>query len=252
MPVIEGAEAFSHDGGDVGALVLHGLSGSPKSMRPLAEALAEHGLTVRLPRLPGHGTRWQEMALTRWDDWYTAAGRSLDELTARCSTVFVMGLSMGGTLSLRLAEERGDQIAGLVLVNPAVHTHRFDARYLLPLLQAVAPKWPGIVNDIKKPGQDEGGYSWISPKATYSLTQMLPTVEADLPRITQPILLFNSTVDHVVEVSNGPAIVAGVSSTDVTRIELVDSYHVATLDNDAATIVTGACEFVDRISAAAG
>jgi carboxylesterase len=252
MPVIDGAEAYAHDGGAVGVLVLHGLSGSPKGMRPWAEHLAAAGYTVRLPRLPGHGTTWQEMALTRWDDWYTAAERALDDLLQRCDQVFVMGLSMGGTLALRLAQLRGDDIAGLVLVNPAVHTRRFDARYLLPLLQAVVPKWPGIVNDIKKPGQDEGGYATISPKASYSLVTTLPTVEAELPLVTQPLLVFSSTVDHVVETSNGPAIVAGVSSTDVERVELPDSYHVATLDNDAQTIFDGSVRFVARLTAAAG
>ena len=70
MPLIPGAEPFSHDGGPVGALVVHGFTGSPKSMRPWAEHLAAAGLSVRLPRLPGHGSTWRDMAVTTWDDWY--------------------------------------------------------------------------------------------------------------------------------------------------------------------------------------
>ena len=124
MPLMPGAEPWSHDGGPVGVLVLHGFTGSPRSMRPWAEHLAEAGFTVDLPRLPGHGTTWKDMQVTRWDDWYAEADRSLTALRERCATTFVVGLSMGGSLSLRLAEKRPDDVAGLVLVNPAVHTER--------------------------------------------------------------------------------------------------------------------------------
>ena len=104
-------------------------------MRPWAEALADAGLTVRLPRLPGHGTTWQDMALTRWDDWYAEVERAFGELTERCAHVFVCGLSMGGSLALRLAEQHGDEVAGLVLVNPSVHSEN-KALVALPVLRA--------------------------------------------------------------------------------------------------------------------
>ena len=51
------------------------------------------------------------------------------ELAARCDQVFAFGLSMGGTLVTRLAEDHPDEVAGLVLVNPAYATRRFDARF---------------------------------------------------------------------------------------------------------------------------
>src|SRR5271169_2124203 len=138
MSVIPGAEPFSCDGGPVGVLLCHGFTGTPQSLRPWAEYLTEAGLTVRVPRLPGHGTSWQEMNRTRWEDWYAEADRNYRELRERCSKVFVMGLSMGGTLTLGLAEQYGDAISGIVLVNPSVHTERAD-RFLLPALQLVVP-----------------------------------------------------------------------------------------------------------------
>ncbi len=251
MPIVPGAEPFTHDAGPVGVLVVHGFTGSPKSMRPWAQALADAGHTVRLPRLPGHGTTWQEMNLTRWEDWYAEADRAFAELTGRCASVFVMGLSMGGTLALRLAEQHGDQVAGLVLVNPAVHTERKD-RFLLPLLQLVVPSFPGIRNDIAKPGQDEGAYDKTPLRAAHSLINGLwPAVRADIARVDQPLLLFRSAVDHVVEASNAAWILAHVSSADVEERVLPDSYHVATLDHDAPAIVEGSLEFVRRLAPAA-
>ena len=148
MPVLPGAEPFHSDGGPVGVLLCHGFTGSPQSMRPWAERLAAAGLTVSLPRLPGHGTRWEEMNLTRWQDWYAEVDRALTTLLARCERVFVMGLSMGGTLAIRLAEQRPGDVAGLVLVNPSLLTTRPD-RHALPLLRLLVPSVKPVGNDIK-------------------------------------------------------------------------------------------------------
>src|SRR3954468_17441690 len=116
------AEPFAVDGAPVGVVVCHGFTGMPGSMRPWAEALAAAGLTVRLPRLPGHGTRWQDANKVGWQDWYDELERAFDDVRSRCEQTFLVGLSMGGTLSLRLAERRGDDVAGVVVVNPALFT----------------------------------------------------------------------------------------------------------------------------------
>lgn len=248
MSVVPGAEPWSADGDRVGILVLHGFTGSPASVRPWGQSLSAEGWTVRVPRLPGHGTTWQEMNRTTWEDWYAEVDRNLRELRERCSSVFVMGLSMGGTLTLRLAEQYGEQIAGIVLVNPSVHSERPD-RFLLPVLQLVVPGFPGISNDIAKPGQDEIAYSKIPLKAAYSLAKLWSLVKADITKVTQPVLLFRSAVDHVVEPSNAEFILAHVSSTDVHEQVLPDSFHVATLDHDAEVIVRDSIAFVRRLMA---
>ncbi len=250
MPLIPGAEPFAHDGGPVGALVVHGFTGSPKSMRPWADELAASGLTVRLPRLPGHGSTWQDMALTRWDDWYAEIDSAFTDLVSRCSDVFVLGLSMGGSLSLRLAELRGDAVRGLVLVNPSVHSEN-KALVALPLLKSVVPSLKGIGNDIAKPGQDEGCYDRVPLKALHSLTQGWAQVKADIAKVDQPLLLFRSGQDHVVEPSNAAWILSHVRSRDLTERVLPNSYHVATLDNDAPEIFAGSLEFVRRLAPAA-
>jgi carboxylesterase len=244
--VVPGAEPWSADGDHVGILVLHGFTGSPASVRPWGQALSGEGWTVRVPRLPGHGTTWQEMNRTTWEDWYAEADRSFRELRETCTAVFVMGLSMGGSLTLRLAEQYGDAISGIVLVNPAVHSERPD-RFLLPVLQLIVPSFPGISNDIAKPGQDEVAYTKIPLKAAHSLSKFWSLIKADIAKVTQPVLLFRSAEDHVVEPSNAAYILAHVSSTDVHEEVLPDSYHVATLDHDAEVIVRDSIAFVRRI-----
>lgn len=242
-----GAEPFAADGGRVGVLLCHGFTGSPASMRPWGEQLAAAGLTVRVPRLPGHGTTWKQMQLTRWPDWYGTVERELLDLRGRCDQVFVMGLSMGGTLTLRLAEEHPDAVDGIVLVNASVLTkNRLMA--LLPVLRHVVPSLPGVSNDISKPGQDEIAYDRMPLQAVHSLSQLWQVVRDDLPKVTAPVLLMRSATDHVVEPENAEFILEHIGSTDREVVVLPDSFHVATLDNDAPTIVERSLAFVRRLA----
>lgn len=238
-----GAEPFAADGGPTGFLLSHGFTGSPASMTPWARHLAARGHAVRVPRLPGHGTTWQEMNRTRWDDWYGELDTALTELRSTCEHVVVAGLSMGGCLALRLAEQRPDDVDAIVLVNPAVNVKRFDVK-LVPLLQWVVPSMPGIGNDIKKPGQDEIGYDRTPLKALASQLVMWRDVRAHLSSVTQPLLLFRSTDDHVVDETSQTIILDGVSSTQTELVELTDSFHVATLDHDADLIAQRTDAFV--------
>jgi carboxylesterase len=243
MTVLAGAEPFSHTGStEVGILLCHGFTGTPASMRPWAEHLAEAGFTVRCPLLPGHGTTWQEMNRTEWPDWYGHVRAELEALLETCETVFVAGLSMGGALALRLAQEFGDRIAGIVLVNPSVMTLRWDAK-LLPLLSKVLASAAAVGNDIAKPGEKELAYTRTPVRAAASLSKLWKLVRDDLPKVTQPLLLLHSVVDHVVEPENSAIVLAGVGSADVTEVLLENSFHVATQDNDAPLIFERSTEF---------
>lgn len=247
-PVQPGAEPIDLPGGRVGVLLSHGFTGCNQSMRPWAEYLAAAGLSVVAPRLPGHGTTVKDMNGTTFDDWYGEVERAFQGLRQRCDAVFAMGLSMGGTLVLRLAELHPDEVAGVVTVNASLATERKDAK-LLPLLSRVVPAFPGIGSDIKKPGVTEQAYSKIPLKAAYSLQRAWPVVRADLPKITCPVLVFRSEVDHVVEPISGRALRDGCVHAE-ERV-LHDSYHVATLDNDAPQIFEGSLAFVRQHAPAA-
>ncbi|KQX76152.1 MULTISPECIES: carboxylesterase [Aeromicrobium] len=238
-----GTEPFAAEGGRVGYLLSHGFTGSPASMTPWARHLAAQGHSVRVPRLPGHGTTWQDMNRTRWDDWYGELDTALTELRSHCDTVVVAGLSMGGCLALRLAEQRPDDVDAVVLVNPAVNVKRLDIK-LVPLLQWVVPSMPGIGNDIKKPGQDEIGYDRTPLKALASQVTMWKQVRAALPSVTQPLLMFRSADDHVVDETSQSIILEGVSSDVAELVTLHDSFHVATLDHDAELIFARTDAFV--------
>jgi carboxylesterase len=239
---------FEHDGStDIGVVVCHGFTGSPHSMRPWAQQLAAQGWSVRLPLLPGHGTHWKDANRTTWRDWYGVVDKAFDELKGRCAKVFVCGLSMGGGLALRLAEEHGDDIAGVVVVNPSVILVRWDAK-LLPVLAKFVPSAKAIGNDIAMPGVFEGAYDRTPIKAAAQLRLFHTAIRDDLAKVTQPLLLFRSANDHVVEPVNSQIVLKGVKSADVEEVVLDKSYHVATLDHDAPRIFAGSVDFIKRIS----
>ncbi len=247
MSVLPPAEPFHADGGRTGVLLIHGFTGSPASMTPWAKHLAREGFTVDVPRLPGHGTKWQELNKTVWTDWYAEASCALDDLRASCSEVFVAGLSMGGCLALRLAADRPDDVAGLLLVNPSVASVNKQL-IAVPILKRVVPSVSGIGNDIKKPGVDEFGYKRTPLKALDSLRTMWRLTRDDLPKVTAPVVVFRSVEDHVVEPLSSQLVLQRVSSRDVTERVLDNSYHVATLDNDAESIFGESTEFIRKHS----
>jgi len=245
VAILPGAEPFHHDGSDVGVLLCHGFTGTPQSLRSWGEYLADRGYSVRLPLLPGHGTTWQDMNQTRWEDWYAAVDAAFRELHEACERVVVCGLSMGGALALQLAQAHGPRISGLVLVNPAVKFE--DPRtLLLPVLKHVVGSLGAIGNDVKKPGVTELAYTRTPLKAAHSQLVAWQSVVRDLPEVTQPVLLLRSPQDHVVPASSSALILSRISSLDVTEILLEDSYHVATIDNDAQRIFDESAKFIER------
>lgn len=246
MKIRDGATPFAHDGGPVGVLVVHGFTGTPQSVRALAERLAQAGHSVRAPRLPGHGTHWTDLARTRWQDWYAEVETAYDELAERCERVVVAGLSMGGALVTLLAERR-PEVTALVLVNP-VFRMRSVALTALPVARRVTRSAPGLRFDVKKSGVTPHYDDRVSLKAMSSQVQMWHHVTRDLPQVTQPVLLFRSSVDHVIPPSCSDLFTSRISSADVTEVVLENSYHLATLDHDADLIEDRTLEFVRRVA----
>jgi carboxylesterase len=221
MPdVLPGAEPFSAAGGRCGALVLHGFTGSPQSMRPLAQAFADAGYAVELPLLPGHGTTVADMAGYGWPDWTAAVEQAYQQLSARCSTVMVAGLSMGGSLALWLASEHPG-LAGLVLVNPVAETGDLTVTEL--------------------------AYTSVPNRSALSLIEGLGALKERLAGITVPALVLHSTQDHIVPPGSAALLSARLGGP-VEVVELEHSFHVATIDLDGDLINASAVAFAAKVT----
>jgi carboxylesterase len=242
------SEEFTFDlGPDAKATMVlcHGFTSDPASMRPWGEHLRDAGFNVVAPLLPGHGDTWQVLAKATWQQWYARLEEALEEALALGRPVFAGGLSMGGSLCLRLAEQRGGDLAGLVLVNPAIYDSRPHG-FLAPALRYVMPSVAAIGSDLNKPDVRERTTARTPVAAYASVRRLWKVTRAELARVTVPLRIFTSAEDHVVHPRNSAVVRAGVRSKDVEATVLPRSFHVATLDYDAETIFSGSAEFMER------
>jgi len=201
----------------------------------VARALAGAGFAVHAPLLPGHGTSPDDIQATAWDDWRAAAEVAWVDLAARCDQVVVFGLSMGGTLATALAADH-PEIAGIVVVNPYIDPPADSFHDLLQGLLAAGETWiPGIGSDIALPGSREVGYGGTPITGLLSLCRGLDRLEPRLGRVTCPVLILTSRVDHVVPTVSSD-VLAGRVGGPVERVWLEHSFHAATLDFDGEEI----------------
>lgn len=245
-----GPVAFSNDGfgeaSRIGVVMSHGFTGSPVSLLEWAQYLADQGYAVRLPLLAGHGTTWQELARTPWQRWYASYEASYRELERSTDVIVAAGLSMGGTLALRLAALQ--PVAGVVVVNPGLTIADPRARYA-GVLKYVMRSVPAIANNIKKEGLDEGAYARTPVAAVGQLSKLFRETVAQLPTITAPTLVFRSSVDPVVPESSIEVLQQRIGSAELEIVRLENSYHVATMDHDAQSIFERSAQFIQHVTA---
>ncbi len=247
MSLKEHHKPFSHEGNkDIGVVVIHGFTSTTSSVMPLAEAFAKEDYHVEVPTLHGHGSDWQDLNKITYRQWIEQVRAAYFKIAARADRVFVCGLSLGGTLSLYLAQKY-PAISGLILINNACILKK-PGLFFLPIFRFIIPSIPGIASDIKKPLNKEIAYDRTPLKGLYQLVKLMRITRKKLHRIHQPALIFKSVEDHVVPMASATYTLKKIRSTDKQLIMLKDSYHVATLDNDAEKIITKSVEFIERIS----
>ena len=178
--------------------MIHGFSGSPASIRPWAEGLHQAGYTVKAPRLPGHGTSWTEMNETTWQQWFAEVSQAFQELRQSHQRIFVAGFSMGGALAIHLTALMGQQIEGLILINPSIGDDRLIMG-LVPLIKYVVPSIAGRGTDVAAPNPPRHSYGRTPLKALHSLQKLWRVVKSELPKIEAPLMIGYSPQDHVVD-----------------------------------------------------
>jgi carboxylesterase len=228
----------------VGIIFVHGFTGSPISMRPWADFFSEKGFSVSVPLLPGHGTTPEDLNRVKWKEWPTKVEAELDWMIEQGIKPFIFGLSMGGGLILHLALSKSREIAGIVLVNPMIHI-KFVPHQLAWAILHFQKMRDSVGDDIRKPGITEHGYDFLPVGGLYQLLKMLSYTRKRLHDVTTPLMLFHSKDDHTLPVTNTEMIMKNIGSVKKQRIELVNSFHVATLDFDQEIIFENSFIFVE-------
>lgn len=241
-PIMDQAEAFYYPGNQIGVLIIHGFTGTTQSMHALGLEISKQGFTVYGPRLTGHGTDPKDMEKANATDWQHDVELALDKLRETCDDIFVIGLSMGGTLTLYLAERHPD-LKGILPINPAIELSGMET-YYHDMKDGEERFVAGIGSDIKLEGVEELAYKETPVRSMGELLKLMDKVKNELHLIQVPAILFSSTVDHVVPPENAQYVFDHISSNDKQLVPLEHSYHVATLDTDKEFIAERCISFI--------
>jgi len=253
-PVISGAEPFFFPGGPCGCLLVHGFTGAPKEMRGLGEYLAGRGHTVLGVRLAGHATRPQDMLHLRWQDWLHSVEDGWHLLhSALCGydpaerSVFILGLSVGGVLSLLFSARF--PVEGVVAMSTPYalpHDWRLPYTRLFAYVQPRVAKGPPDWRDPLA-AQDHIDYPYYPTRAIAELLDLLAEMRLALPRVQVPTLLVHSRDDGGVAPHNAEQIYAALGTADKELLWVQDCGHVITREPQRERVFEAAAGFIERV-----
>jgi carboxylesterase len=245
--IIEGAEEFQLGKGPVGALLVHGFTGSPQGLRELGHYLSDRGFAVVGIRLPGHGTTWEDCNTTTSEDWVDAVERAFDLVSKDHDEVFLVGLSFGAALTLDLAAKRPGEIAGVVSLAPFLQT-RDPRAHLAPVIRRITKSVEGVGNDIADPSGREIVYSRFPTISGASMLSFGKSVRRRLSQVSAPALIMHGRNDHTARPFNARLVYDSISSSDRQLIWCERSFHVITLDYDRDLVFEKTFEFIKEHS----
>ena len=247
----EAISAWSAQGnGDyskVGIVLVHGFTSTPSVMRPWGEFLNNHGFTVRVPLLPGHGTSIADLDNVSWKQWPSEIEIQINHLLIDCKKVFLCGFSMGAAASLHVAARYQSQLNGLILVNPMIHRKNVWPP-AVKIAARLVKSFGTAGSDIKAGDVIQWKYDRTPMRAAHQLLRLLEETRPLLPTIKLPLLLFRSAIDHTLPASNSEIILSSIGSNQKREITLHNSYHVAPLDHDQEQIFSESLKFIREFS----
>lgn len=244
--IISTAEPFLFKGDHIGCLLIHGFTGTPKEMRWMGEYLAGRGRTVLGIRLAGHATHPSDMLRSKWEDWFASVEDGIHILRSTCDRLFVIGLSMGGVLTL-LAASRF-HLDGIVVMS-APHDFSNDPRFrFLPICKYFIPEIPKGPSDWhdKMNLSDHISYPKYPTRCIAEMVELQAEMRASLSKITTPMLIMQSREDNTVPHNSMEYIVSHVSSRIKEPMWIENSGHVITREPPRLQVFQAADDFINR------
>ena len=230
----------------VGVLLLHGFTSSLDTVNGLIPYLEKEGIDFEMPVLRGHGTKFEDLAGKTAMDWYIDAEKALKVLYERVDTVIVMGLSMGGLLSIDLGIHHPEKIAGITTVAAALK-FADPLSGLTPVLSKFIRFWPSPKafhdNDLAK---NSTNYTKFATDAFSSLFNYTKEIEEKLERLTVPIRIHHSKKDQVINPVSANIIYEKISSQTREIVWFNKSGHEMMQDMEAKNVFESIMEFVNK------
>ncbi|KAF0109372.1 MAG: carboxylesterase [Chloroflexi bacterium] len=242
------AEPFFIPGSKIGCLLVHGFTGTPKEMRMLADSLAQEKFTILAVRLSGHATSPEDMNRTRWNDWIASVEDGLNLLKGCTDQQVVMGLSMGGILSL-IAAARFD-VKGVISFSTPAALPEDPRLKFLPFFAWLFPRAAKGKPDWQNPAasKDHAEYSYYPTRSILQLKKLLTVMHNDLSRVTVPAFFVQSRGDHSIPPDSMDTLFENISSIEKTKLWVENSGHVVIREPDREIIFAAVKQFIERIT----
>ncbi len=249
--IIPTAEPFFFPGNRVGCLLVHGFTGAPKEMRWMGDFLAIQGYTVLGVRLAGHATHLEDMMRMHWQDWLASVEDGYHLIKGCVDEVFIIGLSMGGILSLLFSSQ--NPVSGVVAMStPYAITDDPRLPFIKPL-SLIIPKVKKGPPDWHNPdaAKDHVDYSYNPTRGLVQLLDLLSEMRSALPSIRVPALIIHSKQDGSVPANNAQQIFAALGSSDKELFWVENSGHVIPREPDRLLVFAKVDEFIHKVQNAA-
>lgn len=242
------------------ALCLHGLTGTPYEVAPVAHALSATGFSVSAPLLAGHGSTAAALAATRWQDWLASAEAAFDRLqdASDGGPVAVLGSSMGGLLALRLARLHPERVAALVLLAVPLRLRRRESwaikfwRGLPPFVRrgrlASLPKRNGSDVTDERVRRENPCLPEIPIASVAQMLDLAELVRHDLAFVHQPALVVHGERDHTVHLGNSYELAGSLASDLVEHLWLPRSGHLVGVDVERSELAAAVVRFLRQSS----
>ncbi|HZK44588.1 MAG TPA: alpha/beta fold hydrolase [Syntrophomonadaceae bacterium] len=246
--VYQEAEPFFFSGNNIAILFIHGFTASPSELYLVAKLVhQESGATVSGVLLPGHGSHPQFLNQTTWQDWYKTVEAESEYLLAHYEKVYVVGLSLGGLLSMYLGVNL-PEIKGVVSINPPIRLRNPMINVMAPVMQWVKPYFPKPKEKQRKL-RKKGRFAYESTpvRAFRSMMELKEETLKALKDIEVPLLLIQSLADESVHPQGTSLIIKKVKTAQIELVELIDSEHVATMaEEDQENIASLIIKFMEE------
>lgn len=239
---------------DAAVLLIHGFTGTPDAMRPLANHLHGLGFTVSAPLLDGHGTTKENLARSNAETWYQSSRQAFLTLQEQHSKVFVAGLSLGGVLALKLAQEYPQVIHGLSCLATPIHLHTW-VRMAMPFVRYTPLKYLYSYQkkarlDVKDPlvVKNYWHVKEMPVNCIQSLMDLQEEVRNGLTKVISPTLIIHSRYDSTAPYESMNYICKHISAPVTETITLENSYHLITVDYEKDRVSEKTGEFFSRFA----
>jgi len=218
--ILIGAEAFSiKKDPDTTALLIHGITASPKDFIDLADYLSSKNISIETILLPGHGTSPKDLATKKYTDWTSAINNKLENINSK--NIFLIGYSLGGTLTLDIAERKN--LNGIVVMNaPILLQNKFvPFIYLINIVEKYHVREPESIILAQK--EKRVAYDAVPLKTISEITKLID--QLNLQSIEEPTFIIQTNNDTIVIPESANLIYNRISSKEKKLTWLEISTH---------------------------